>query len=411
MLSDVTTPQDLDDRFRESLAALAAPPHRGDPARPVAEGSALTGTQLLDLFDAQVTSRQLDLAARWLRSFGEGYYTIGSAGHEGNAAVAAALRPTDPALLHYRSGAFYCVRAAQADPSAPPTPAVPPAPSCPPRRPTGSRATDRLQVGHPDRAGLRAGRRRRTPAASGWRWSSGRCARRTPRRPGTCCAAWWPPAGNRSPEAGTRCSAGPTSRWSRRPLPSPRTCPVRSGWVSLSSDCAGSTPEGKRTEPARSPDRRPGRPTPSWSVRSGTPRSTTPAPRPRSTPPAGTTTPACASRCSSSARTTGWASASGRRRVGWRRPCGPNPASDTSPPTVPTWSAPTRRRSRRRPGCAGTDARPCPGTRWSPPRGGWSTPDWPAGRNCWTATTRSAGRSAGSPRRCSTNRSWPTPRR
>ncbi|MFI7080458.1 thiamine pyrophosphate-dependent enzyme [Micromonospora sp. NPDC049903] len=69
---------------------------------------------MLDLFDAQVTSRQLDLAGRWLRSFGEGYYTIGSAGHEGNAGVAAALRPTDPALLHYRSGAFYCVRAAQA---------------------------------------------------------------------------------------------------------------------------------------------------------------------------------------------------------------------------------------------------------------------------------------------------------
>ncbi|WBB94368.1 thiamine pyrophosphate-dependent enzyme [Verrucosispora sp. WMMC514] len=132
MLSDVTTPQDLDDRFRESLAALATPPHRGDPTRPVAEGSALTGTQLLDLFDAQVTSRQLDLAARWLRSFGEGYYTIGSAGHEGNAAVAAALRPTDPALLHYRSGAFYCVRAAQADPSTPPIPAVPPAPVVPP---------------------------------------------------------------------------------------------------------------------------------------------------------------------------------------------------------------------------------------------------------------------------------------
>ncbi|MBQ1025441.1 thiamine pyrophosphate-dependent enzyme [Micromonospora sp. C95] len=131
MLSDVTTPQDLDDRFRESLAALAAPPHRGDPARPVAEGSALTGNQLLDLFDAQVTSRQLDLAGRWLRSFGEGYYTIGSAGHEGNAAVAAALRPTDPALLHYRSGAFYCVRAAQADPSAPPTPAVSSAPAVP----------------------------------------------------------------------------------------------------------------------------------------------------------------------------------------------------------------------------------------------------------------------------------------
>uniref|UniRef100_UPI003570D6C8 thiamine pyrophosphate-dependent enzyme n=1 Tax=Micromonospora lutea TaxID=419825 RepID=UPI003570D6C8 len=65
------------------------------------------------------------MAGRWLRSFGEGYYTIGSAGHEGNAAVAAALRPTDPALLHYRSGAFYCVRAAQAAQAAQPAQARP----------------------------------------------------------------------------------------------------------------------------------------------------------------------------------------------------------------------------------------------------------------------------------------------
>ncbi|WTY51581.1 thiamine pyrophosphate-dependent enzyme [Micromonospora sp. NBC_01412] len=114
MLSDVTTAQDLDDRFRETLAKLAAAPRRRDPAEPVRDGTALTGAQLLDLFDAQVTSRQLDLAGRWLRSFGEGFHTTGSAGHEGNAAVAAALRPGDPALLHYRSGAFYCLRAALA---------------------------------------------------------------------------------------------------------------------------------------------------------------------------------------------------------------------------------------------------------------------------------------------------------
>ena len=73
----------------------------------------LTGAQALELFDAQLASRHLDLAARWLRSFGEGFYTIGSSGHEGNAAVAAAVRATDPALLHYRSGGFYCARAAQ----------------------------------------------------------------------------------------------------------------------------------------------------------------------------------------------------------------------------------------------------------------------------------------------------------
>ena len=58
-------------------------------------------------------SRNLDLAARYLRKEGAGVYTIGSAGHESNAAIAAALRPTDPALLHYRSGGFYCARAGQ----------------------------------------------------------------------------------------------------------------------------------------------------------------------------------------------------------------------------------------------------------------------------------------------------------
>ncbi|MEH0938705.1 thiamine pyrophosphate-dependent enzyme [Micromonospora psammae] len=120
----MTTPQDLDDRFRETLGALPTPERRRDPAEPVRPDGPLTGRQLLALFDAQATSRQLDLAGRWLRSFDEGYYTIGSAGHEGNAAVAAALRPTDPALLHYRSGAFYCVRAAQAAGEFPAAPAV-----------------------------------------------------------------------------------------------------------------------------------------------------------------------------------------------------------------------------------------------------------------------------------------------
>ncbi|MGW6693602.1 thiamine pyrophosphate-dependent enzyme [Rhodococcus sp. NPDC054953] len=76
-------------------------------------GSGLTVQRCLDLFDAQLVSRHLDLAARRLRAAGRGYYTIGSAGHEGNAAVAAALRPTDPALLHYRSGAFFLERARQ----------------------------------------------------------------------------------------------------------------------------------------------------------------------------------------------------------------------------------------------------------------------------------------------------------
>ncbi|MEV0464642.1 thiamine pyrophosphate-dependent enzyme [Nocardia tengchongensis] len=73
--------------------------------------SGLTGERCLELFDSQATSRHLDLAARRLGREGRGYYSIGSSGHEGNAAVAAALRVTDPALLHYRSGAFFVERA------------------------------------------------------------------------------------------------------------------------------------------------------------------------------------------------------------------------------------------------------------------------------------------------------------
>lgn len=69
--------------------------------------------RLLSLFDAQVQSRHLDVAGHWLQQHGEGLHPIGSAGHESNAAVALALRPTDPALLHFRSGGFYAARASQ----------------------------------------------------------------------------------------------------------------------------------------------------------------------------------------------------------------------------------------------------------------------------------------------------------
>jgi 2-oxoisovalerate dehydrogenase E1 component len=67
-----------------------------------------------ELWRAQVDSRQADYAARWLQQHGRSFYTIGSAGHESNAAIALALRVDDPALLHYRSGAFYLARAAHA---------------------------------------------------------------------------------------------------------------------------------------------------------------------------------------------------------------------------------------------------------------------------------------------------------
>jgi 2-oxoisovalerate dehydrogenase E1 component len=116
----VTTPQNLDERFRDAVSAMESPSSRRTPDEPVRDGAVLTGALTTKLFDAQLTSRHLDLAARWLRSFNEGFYTIGSSGHEGNAAVAAALRTDDPALLHYRSGAFYCARSAQSSQAADP---------------------------------------------------------------------------------------------------------------------------------------------------------------------------------------------------------------------------------------------------------------------------------------------------
>lgn len=71
----------------------------------------LTESDLISLFQSQLLSRQFDLKARDLKSKNLGFYTIGSFGHEGNAAVALAARHTDPAFLHYRGGAFMIERA------------------------------------------------------------------------------------------------------------------------------------------------------------------------------------------------------------------------------------------------------------------------------------------------------------
>jgi 2-oxoisovalerate dehydrogenase E1 component len=93
----------LEQQLVDGLLALD-----GEPGTPLDDADA---ADLVRLFDVQVASRHSDLAARWLRSKGKGYYTIGSSGHESNAAVAMGLRPDDPALLHYRSGGFYLARA------------------------------------------------------------------------------------------------------------------------------------------------------------------------------------------------------------------------------------------------------------------------------------------------------------
>jgi 2-oxoisovalerate dehydrogenase E1 component len=117
-VNDLTPEVALDQHFRRAVIALQ-PREPGNVSEPVRPGSALTGTMALALFDAQIGNRALDIEARRLRAEGRGFYTISSAGHEANAAVAAAVRPTDPALLHYRSGAFYLARAAQVPGSTP----------------------------------------------------------------------------------------------------------------------------------------------------------------------------------------------------------------------------------------------------------------------------------------------------
>ena len=65
---------------------------------------------LLELFESQMTSRHLDLIARKLRARDAAFYTIGSSGHEGNAVLGRLTRHTDPAFLHYRSGALMVER-------------------------------------------------------------------------------------------------------------------------------------------------------------------------------------------------------------------------------------------------------------------------------------------------------------
>ncbi|MGH8225142.1 MAG: thiamine pyrophosphate-dependent enzyme [Gammaproteobacteria bacterium] len=74
-------------------------------------GTSFSGRDFLELFESQMLSRHLDIEARAMRARGEGFYTIGSAGHEGNALLGRLTRHTDPGFLHYRSGAFFIERA------------------------------------------------------------------------------------------------------------------------------------------------------------------------------------------------------------------------------------------------------------------------------------------------------------
>jgi len=98
-------------RLEALLDAAPAQRHAPvDPTTPVTGLPGARGTDLIELFESQLLSRELDYAARALRRRDIGYYTIGSAGHEGNVVLGRLSRPTDPAFLHYRSGALVLER-------------------------------------------------------------------------------------------------------------------------------------------------------------------------------------------------------------------------------------------------------------------------------------------------------------
>ncbi|MFO1054130.1 MAG: thiamine pyrophosphate-dependent enzyme [Planctomycetota bacterium] len=107
-------------KVQERLESLLARHPGADPARsgpldaPIVPGSTLSRRTAVRLFESALQSRLQDLEARRMKDEGRSYYTIGSSGHEANVVFGHLLRTTDPALLHYRSGAFMAARARRA---------------------------------------------------------------------------------------------------------------------------------------------------------------------------------------------------------------------------------------------------------------------------------------------------------
>ncbi|MEM1082452.1 MAG: MFS transporter, partial [Pseudomonadota bacterium] len=93
----------VDARFIEHVRQLSMGHHQST-------ATSLSSTDLMALFESQLASRQIDLMARIKRQENKVFYTIGSSGHEGNALLGRLTRATDPAFLHYRSGAFVAER-------------------------------------------------------------------------------------------------------------------------------------------------------------------------------------------------------------------------------------------------------------------------------------------------------------
>jgi 2-oxoisovalerate dehydrogenase E1 component len=97
-------------RFRSDVTAAR---------RDAGEGLPCHVEALWELLESMLRTRHLDLAAHELRASGHGHYTICSTGHEANAVLGRLTRPSDPAIVHYRSAAFQLERARQVPGSRP----------------------------------------------------------------------------------------------------------------------------------------------------------------------------------------------------------------------------------------------------------------------------------------------------
>ena len=100
----------VEDRLDTYLSTAEPAPSRLTSHAPLNQATTLTASAALGLYEDQLASRQIDVAARELKKTARSFYTISSAGHENNAVLGARLRIDDPAFLHYRSGGFFMAR-------------------------------------------------------------------------------------------------------------------------------------------------------------------------------------------------------------------------------------------------------------------------------------------------------------
>jgi 2-oxoisovalerate dehydrogenase E1 component len=111
MSTPATRVEIVQNNLENYLASASPAQTRLAKTDPLNSATSLTVQQALEIFEDQVTSRLLDVAARELKKRNQGFYTIASAGHENNAVVGTLLRLTDPCFLHYRAGGFMMARA------------------------------------------------------------------------------------------------------------------------------------------------------------------------------------------------------------------------------------------------------------------------------------------------------------